>query len=148
MSVPRLRNACRTATEPAGSVALEESLIAEIPAAPLLQLIGIDPRFAKNIVRAMAERYLSMMAEHESSLQQSALQRLAGYLESLAEPNGTPDTWLARLPASKTAVAARLGITKETMSRLLRELANRGLIAVARREIEICDLPMLAEISR
>jgi CRP-like cAMP-binding protein len=95
----------------------------------------------------MAENYLGLLAEHGATLQQSALQRLAAYLESLAEPNGTPDTWVARLPASKTAVAARLGITKETMSRLLRELANRGLIAVVRREIEIRDRDALASVA-
>jgi CRP-like cAMP-binding protein len=129
-------------------VALEDSMIAEIPAAPLLKLVERDPRFASNVMRAMAERFLGLLEEHESSLQKSALQRLAAFLGSLAEPNGHPDIWIARLPASKTAVAARLGITKETMSRTLRELANRGLIAVAQRDIEVRDLQALARIAR
>ena len=133
---------------PVDIVALEDSLIASIPVAPLLRMIENDPRFANNIVRAMAESYLGLLAEHRASLQQSALQRLAAYLESLAEPNGTPDSWIARLPASKTAVAARLGITKETLSRLLRELANRGLIMVARRDIELRDLAALSQVAR
>lgn len=132
---------------PVDVVALEDSMIAEIPAAPLLRLIERDPRFANNVMRSMAERFLGLLAEHESSLQQSALQRLAAYLASLAEPNGHPDTWVARLPASKTAVAARLGITKETMSRSLRELTNRGLISVSGREIQILDGARLAWIA-
>jgi CRP-like cAMP-binding protein len=133
---------------PVDVVALEDSMVAEIPAAPLLRLVERDPRFAHNVMCSIAERFLGLLAEHESSLQQSALQRLASFLASLAEPNGHPDTWVARLPASKTAVAARLGITKETMSRSLRELANRGLIAVAQREIEVRDLRALAQIGR
>jgi CRP-like cAMP-binding protein len=133
---------------PVDVVALEDSLIAEIPATPLRRLIEHDRRFANNVVRAMAESYLGLLAEHGASLQQSALQRLAAYLESLARPNGSPDTWIAHLPASKTAVAARLGITKETLSRLLRELANRGLIVVARRQIEVSDLAALAQVAR
>lgn len=133
---------------PVEVVALDDSLIAEIPAAPLQRLMELDPRFAGNVVRSMAQKFLDLLAELESSLQQSALQRLAAYLGSLAVANGTPDTWVARLPASKTAVAARLGITKETMSRLLRELANRGLIAVANREIEVRNLPALEQVAR
>jgi CRP-like cAMP-binding protein len=133
---------------PVDVVALEDSMFATIPAAPLLRLLEQNPRFASNIVRMMAENYLDLLADHGASLQQSALQRLAAYLGSLVVPNGTPGSWVARLPASKTAIAARLGITKETMSRQLRELTNRGLIAVARREIEVRDRSALAEIAR
>jgi CRP-like cAMP-binding protein len=132
---------------PVDLVALEDSMIAEIPAPPLLRLIEREPRFARNLVRLLSEKCLGLLSELESSLQQSALQRLAAYLASLAVPNGGPGAWIARLPASKTAVAARLGITKETMSRLLHELADRRLIAVARREIEVHDLPQLTQIA-
>jgi CRP/FNR family transcriptional regulator len=52
-----------------------------------------------------------------------------------------------RLPATKTAIAARLGVTRETLSRLLRELATRGLIEVARNEIMIFDRARLAELA-
>ena len=133
---------------PVDVVALEDSMIVEIPAAPLHRLIALDPRFAGNVVRSMAEKFLDLLAELESSVHKSALQRLAAYLESLAEPNGRTGAWIARLPASKTAVAARLGFTKETMSRSLRELAKRGLIAVTQREIEVRDLKALARIAR
>ena len=133
---------------PVDVVALEESMIAEIPAAPLHRLMELDPRFSAKVVHSLAEKFLDLLANFESSTQQSALQRLAAYLGSIAEPNGNPGTWVSRLPVSKTAVAARLGITKETMSRLLRELANRGLIAVTQREIEVRDLPALSQIAR
>ena len=133
---------------PVDVVALEDSMIAEIPAAPLHRLIELDSRFAGNIVRSMAEKFLDLLGELESSVQHSALQRLAAYLASLAVPNGRAGTWIARLPASKTAVSARLGITKETMSRSLRELASRGLIAVAQRDIEVRDLQALAQVVR
>jgi CRP-like cAMP-binding protein len=133
---------------PVDIVAIDDSLVAEIPAAPILRLMEHDPRFGRNVARAMAENYLGLLAEYGASLQQSALQRLAAYLESLARPNSSPDTWIARLPVSKTAVAARLGITKETLSRLLRELANRGLIVVVHRDIEVRDLPALTLAAR
>ena len=43
------------------------------------------------------------------------------------------------LPVSKTVVAGMLGVKKETLSRLLRDLSDRRLIAVSRREITILD---------
>jgi CRP-like cAMP-binding protein len=49
---------------------------------------------------------------------------------------------------SKTVVAARLGVKKETLSRLLRELADDGVIAVAQRNIAILDRARLAQVAR
>ena len=132
---------------PVDVIALEDSMIAVMPAAPLLRLIELDPKFAHNIVRTLAEKFLGLLDELETSVNRSGLQRLAGYLDSLAVPTGAPGTWIAHLPASKTAVAARLGMTKETMSRLLRELVNLGLVEVAGREIRIPERARLSKIA-
>lgn len=129
-------------------VALADSMTMLLPAQPLLALFERDAQFARNVARLLAGRCLQLVVEIEAGLRQSALQRLASYLASLAEPNGSADSGLVKLPTSKTAIAARLGIKKETMSRLLRELADRGLIAVTRREIEVRDLPALAGLAR
>ena len=50
-----------------------------------------------------------------------------------------------RLPVSKTVVAARLGLKKETLSRLFRQFADDGLIEVSRRDITILDRGRLTE---
>ena len=75
-----------------------------------------------------------------------ASERLAAYLESLAEPGPAP--LRAQLPAAKTVIAARLGITKETLSRLLRAFIEQGLIRVAKRDITILDPGRLSEAAR
>lgn len=132
---------------PVDVIALADSMIAVMPCAPLLRLIELDPKFAYNIVRTLAGKFLGLLDELEASVNRSGLQRLAWYLDSLAVPNGARDTWSVHLPASKTAVAARLGMTKETMSRLLRELSNQGLISVSGREILIVDRRRLAQVN-
>jgi CRP-like cAMP-binding protein len=86
------------------------------------------------------------MTEFEHSMLPT-LQRLAAYLDSIAEPTPAPQVWTARLPVSKTVVAARLGMKKETLSRLLQRLVRRGLIAVAQRDITILDRAGLAQAS-
>jgi len=132
---------------PVDLVALSHCLVATIPPVPVLRLMGQDAGFARIVAGALAERVLELLGELEASLQQSGKQRLACYLGSLAEPNAQPGTWIARLPATKTTVAARLGVKKETLSRMLRELANQGLIAVAGPEVSIIDRAGLAQLA-
>jgi CRP-like cAMP-binding protein len=133
---------------PADVIALADSVVISVPVPPLLRLLGMDPGFARDLLRELSDNYLDLLEELQASVQKNAVQRLASYLASLAEPNGTPHTWIARLPVSKTLLADRLGITKETMSRLLRDLMARGAIEVARRDITILDRNLLASAGR
>jgi CRP-like cAMP-binding protein len=133
---------------PVDVIALADSVVISVPVPPLLRLVGIDPGFARDLLRELSDNYLDLLEELQASVQKNAVQRLASYLASLAEPNGTPHTWIARLPVSKTILADRLGITKETMSRLLRELMAQGAIEVARRDITILDRNLLASAGR
>lgn len=133
---------------PLDMIALSDCLVVTVPTPPLVRLLGSEPAFARSLVREVSENYLELLGELEASVRQNAVQRLATYLASLAEPNGSPQTWIARLPVSKTAIAERLGITKETMSRLLRELSAQGAIQVERRDITILDRNRLAAVAR
>jgi CRP-like cAMP-binding protein len=132
---------------PVDLVALADCVVATIPPVPVLRLLELDTGFARSVALSLAERVLELVSELEASLQQSGLQRLACYLHALAQPHGQPGSWIARLPATKTTVAARLGVKKETLSRMLRELANQGLIAVAGPEVSIIDRAGLAQLA-
>jgi CRP/FNR family transcriptional regulator len=127
-------------------VALEESLLLLIEGTSLLAQMPRDPRLARNVASNLASKAQALMAQFEDS-RLSTLQRLAAYLQSIAEPTSTPDVWAARLPVSKTVVAARLGMKKETLSRLLRRLTQRGVIEVTRRDITILDRAGLVDAS-
>ena len=132
---------------PVDLVALADTMVAVIPPQPMRWLMAQDLEFAQNVACVLGESFLNMLGELQSSVQQNGVQRLAAYLDSLAEPHAGNGGWIVHLPVSKTVVAARLGVTKETMSRLLRELASRGVIAVSRREITIVDRARLAQIA-
>lgn len=129
------------------AIALADSKLVVIPSAAILGLMDREPRFARALVFVLADRTLDLLAEVEAATQRGA-QRLATYIVSLADGNGNGDGGTVRLPVSKTLVAARLGVKKETLSRLLRELAGRGLIAVERREVRILDRTGLASVTR
>ena len=135
------------------AMALAESKLVVIPSAAIFALIDRDPRLARAMVSSLAERELEFLEEVETASLRRGAARLASYLDSLVQGNGNGNgngngAHTVRLPVSKTLVAARLGITKETLSRLLRALADRRLIEVSQREISILDREALAEMAR
>jgi len=132
---------------PYEAVAIDDSLLVMVPSAAILQLVDNDPRFARAVIVDLAERTMTLLAEVEAGALHGGVQRLAGYLDALAG-NGENKTCTVRLPTTKTVIASRLGIKKETLSRLLRDLVHRGLIAVEQREIAILDRMGLSALAR
>ena len=127
---------------------LADSLLVVIPGAPLVRLVERDPIFARRTVELLANRVQTLMEELEASAAQRGPQRLASYLHRLGQPGDTPGSWNVALPASKTLIAARLGFSKETMSRLLRKFTDNGLIGPARGKIRILDRERLGDVAR
>jgi CRP/FNR family transcriptional regulator len=119
--------------------ALVESKVAVIPAAAIFEHIDRDPRSARAAIAALAARNLEGLRELEAATLQDSAQRLAAYLVSLGGATAS-----LRLPASKTTVAARLGMKKETLSRLLGRFAALGWIEVRGRELVLLDEDALA----
>jgi CRP-like cAMP-binding protein len=124
--------------------ALSDTLLVVLPAAPLLELIERDAGFARALLASLCQRMHALIADFEAATLHGARERLAAYLEALAEPGAT----VAQLPAAKTVVAARLGVAKETLSRLLRQFAEEGMISVDRRSITLLDRQRLAAAAR
>lgn len=130
------------------ALALVESRLVVIPSAAIFACMDHDPRFARRMVLSLAEGKLELLGELEAATLQRSAQRLASFLDALAEPDETGGAFLVKLPVSKTVVAARLGVKKETLSRLLRQFSVDGLIQVSRREVSILDRERLAGIAR
>jgi CRP/FNR family transcriptional regulator, dissimilatory nitrate respiration regulator len=128
------------------AVAVADSMLVLINAACIAAQTQSEPRLARNVANTLARRLQALVGEFERGMLPS-LQRLATYLDSIAEPGPVQGLWVARLPVSKTLVAARLDIKKETLSRLLRQLVARGLISVVRREIAILDRVALVRLT-
>jgi CRP-like cAMP-binding protein len=105
-----------------------------VPASAVRALLAHEAPFARRLAEELAARELELCAEIRASAFQSSAQRLASYIAGLAG-----DASKLRLPYSKTLIAARLGMKKETLSRLLRRFAADGVIAMARNEISILD---------
>lgn len=125
-------------------VALVESTVALLPREALLALLREDARLALRFARTLANQALSLIEALEANASRHGAQRLAAYIDSLARPGDSAAPCSVKLPASKTVIASLLGMKKETLSRLLRELSARQLIRVSGREIGILDRAGLA----
>lgn len=132
---------------PFDAVALTASKLVVIPSAVVIGLMENDARFARRIAFMIAERYYELLAELQSATTQRSVQRLAAYLRSLAS-EAAESSYAVTLPVSKTLLAERLGMKKETLSRLLRQLAEQKLIEVSSRNVHVLDGLRLAELAR
>ena len=128
-------------------VALASAKLVVIPTAAIFSLIERDPGVARAVVLVLAERHLRLVQELFTSVPRRGVQRLASYLDAVAEPVPGNGEFRARLPGTKTLVAAQLGMSKETLSRLLRSLATRAVLRVSRREIAILDRAALSALA-
>jgi CRP-like cAMP-binding protein len=126
---------------PLDAVAVVDTGLVMVPAATLLVLIETDAHFARGMVASLCQRLHAMVSDFEATTLHGATGRLAAYLESLAD---SPGPTSVTLPAAKKLIAARLGMTKETFSRALRQLGRDGLLRVAGRRIELLDRAQLA----
>ncbi|HEY5897232.1 MAG TPA: Crp/Fnr family transcriptional regulator [Burkholderiales bacterium] len=125
------------APSPFDAVALEEAHILPIAIDSLEALADRDKTFARAFRRLLAERVIAALGDLDAGTLLSR-ERLTSYLASVAERAGD-GTWRASLPVTKTVLAARLGMKKETLSRVLRSLVDEGAITVDRAEVTILD---------
>ncbi len=128
-------------------IAVSDSRVFIIPAAEISQLLDSNLRFARNVATVFAKSIDELLAERASSTVSPALQRLAGYLSRLAKPQPSNGECVIKLPMHKSALAAHLGIRKETLSRLWRDLTGRNVIESSENQITVLQPERLAQIA-
>ncbi len=119
---------------PVSALALADSQVVFLPLAAITDLLEHDRTFMRAMLASLSQRIHMLIADIEAYSLASGTQRVAAYLHGLADPPSSSPARV-RLPANKTVIASRLGVTKDTFSRLLHELSSQGLIEVCQREV-------------
>lgn len=132
---------------PSYAEALETAMICEIPLANLEQLLDQLPRLRQQMMRLMSA---DIQAEQQMMLLlnlKTAEQKLATFLSQLSQRYASLGMSANdfRLTMTRSDIGNYLGLTVETISRLLTKLANAGLISVNGKLISIKNP---AELSR
>ncbi|MDO9225345.1 MAG: Crp/Fnr family transcriptional regulator [Pseudomonadota bacterium] len=121
---------------PFHAVAGKDSHLLAIDSRVFRRELSGDVALTRQTLERVSRHLLDTLRDTEICAQRSSVLRVASYL-LLHRP--TPDDihFTFRLPARKQDVAAKLGLTQETLSRVLSFLDKQGLIQVNAGEIRV-----------
>ncbi len=129
--------------------ALETAMVCEIPFDTLDNLSGTMPRLRQQIMRLMSSEIKGDQDLILLLSKKSAEERLAAFLMNLSDRYGqrgfSPREF--RLTMTRGDIGNYLGLTVETISRLLGRFQKQDLIRVSGKFITILDLDALRELA-
>lgn len=129
------------ATHVGDAIALEDGEVWEVPVTALMAACEREPALAQGLAATLAN---DLRVEREWMLATATLgaeQRVAQWLVDLGErqqARGFSATHFV-LRATRAEIGSFLGLKLETVTRAMTSLAERGLIAVERRDVRLLD---------
>jgi CRP-like cAMP-binding protein len=119
------------------AVAQTEVMLVDLPLEPLRLLLTRQPMLALRFTDALAREVGRLEVRLHELMHKDAGARLAAWI--CAQFAGRPQPSVLRLAERKRDIASQLGMTPETLSRLMRSLSDRGLIAVSGYTVRVLD---------
>ena len=138
-------DAIAAACHPSFAKALETSMVCEIPYDTLDTLSNSVPKLKKQILRMMSTEIRSDQEMLTLLNRKNAEQRLATFISTLStryQARGLSSTEF-RLSMTRSDIGNYIGLTVETISRLLNRFHKSGLIQVEGKLIKILDAEQL-----
>lgn len=131
---------------PANAACVEDSVLVFIERKTLLAQLRRDPELALRMLAGMALKHHHLVRLVEDLTLRDARGRICRYLLGLLPTNASqeapPPT--VRLPVSQTLLARLLGLTGETLSRVLKALHDEGIVQLKGRGLfQVCDVVLL-----
>lgn len=118
---------------------LADSMLLHIGREAIFAQIERNPGFARRLLASMSRRMHGLISDVESYTLHSGSQRIVSYLLKDDPAQGAQVTLAAR----KKMIASRLSLSPEYFSRVLHDLAHRGMVGIAGRSITILDIERL-----
>jgi len=128
---------------PVTAEALQTSTLCQIPNRPYLELLHTNGDACMRLLADVSRHLHDRVREIENLTVQNARYRLAVYIldHVVDKPDGDQAT--ARLELPRHVIASRLSIKPETLSRLLRNLTDEGIVSIEDRVVFIHSLARL-----
>lgn len=128
-----------TQTFPYYVTALVPSVVCEIPYEKLMQLIQAMPALQHQMFKLMSQRFSMDVGLPRNN---SSLERLAAFLLSISTrlQRGGGSGAVFDLPLTRQELASYLGMTLETVSRLISRLKKEAIIAVDGKHVEVLSM--------
>jgi CRP/FNR family cyclic AMP-dependent transcriptional regulator len=136
---------------PASAVTEVESRLAFVPRAEFEALYRANPDVADAVIRELGKRLRHLVHVTETLAFRDVAARLASFLAQYAEQHGerTPDGVEIVLDRTREELSQELGTARESVSRALKQLAEKGVIEpLARKRMRIPDVAKLRTLGR
>lgn len=121
--------------------ALGDALVLHVAKDAVFRELELNPGFARRVIAALSEKLHAAVRELDTYALGSGEQRFVAWLSSAAGAQRGAATVM--LPAAKRAIASKLNLSAEHLSRILRHLVAERLIEVRGRTVEIPDVARL-----
>lgn len=131
---------------PVNAVVCKDSHVLAIDPMVYRQELARNSLLTSKTLERVSRRLMDNLRDIEICAQRSSVQRVACYLMRY-QPTPQTLAFKFQLPARKQDIAAKLGLTQETLSRVLGFLDKQGLIQMSGGQISIKDGNKLAEIT-
>ncbi|HEV2088700.1 MAG TPA: helix-turn-helix domain-containing protein, partial [Cryptosporangiaceae bacterium] len=113
-----------------------------------LDIRRADPSVERMIVDALSVRVGRLTGHLVEALYETVEVRLVRRLLALSETYDDEAAETVNLPVTQEDLASMAGTTRPTANRILKELEDSGVVAVARGRIEILDIAALERAAR
>lgn len=132
---------------PATAEAVTDTHLSAIPIHSFEQLMLTTPSIAIKMMRVMGEKIVELQEKLQVLSGQDVKHRVLSFLLKIAEQHGEREgnKMTINLPMTHQEFANSVGTTRETINRLLNQLAKERLLAADRSRIVIFDLEALKQ---
>jgi len=122
---------------------ITETRLVYVAAAVAQEELKRTPLFGRRIIASLSERMHCLIAALEDCMLRSGTERVSGYLISQLPSDVERGAGAITLSVKKGIIASQLNLTQEHFSRILRDLARKGLIEVQGRRVRVLDVAQL-----
>lgn len=130
---------------PVTAQATQESIVLLVGKEALIHAVDSSPMLCRKMLASLCVRLHELLNDIEACTSRTSLQRVVCYLSQQA-PAGSR-SYQVTLDTSKQTLAAQLNLAPETLSRVLTQLIQAGLIEVHGRNITVLDVERLCRYS-
>jgi CRP/FNR family cyclic AMP-dependent transcriptional regulator len=120
----------------ASVMTLEDCRFLVVPRHRVDELVELNPRFARDLITRLIRRVRLLTETTLNLAYQDVYGRFAHFVNSNAVPEG--ERLVIRERLTQADIAARIGGSREMVSRIMADLSAGGYIATSAKRIEIC----------
>jgi len=132
---------------PATVQAMTRAKVLLLPSDVIFKCINESPACACSMLAGLSRRLHLLVTELESVTLNSSQQRIIGFLlQHIQTEADKMNKTQIKLEINKSTIAAHLNLTPETLSRILHQLSDKGLISVRGKIIQINDIEKLRSL--